>query len=365
MTAPTGLGQYNKPQGSQGDRVQAQQMVDRPMLVWVRRTEWKNKTRFNENGGTAVFVDILDLSNNAVYIEVMWMAGAIVDGLKQYAGDGCAYPVQIVKVQGGAHGSYNDLKSLGDDPQWMSYIGQHLGTFQNLVAQTRAAKEQEWATAMRQQPPGPPGMPQPPAASPMTPAQVAAPNSQAGYYDQAMAMQPPHVQQALQQPPAPPAQPPAASPQQWQQPAAAALPQQPAQDPAFQFQGRDGQMHTAQPAQQPAQDPAYAAYLAQQAQQQPQYQAPAYSPPAAVSPPQYQQAAPAQAPAAPPGPPAAGPPQQWQQPTAQAGPPGPPPGAQYGAPPAAPTGLPGLPTPPGQVTSQTVDQLQAQLAKLG
>lgn len=308
MTAPTGLGQYVPPAASQGDRVQAQQMVDRPLLVWVRKTQFLNKTKFSATGGDAVYIDFVDLLTNQVYIEVMWMAGAIVDGLKQYAGDGNAYPVKVVKVQGGQHGSYNRIESLGDDPQWMPHIQAHLATFQQLVAQTRAQKEQEWATAMQQaqQPPAPPQAPGMPAA-PLTAAGAAA-NPQAGLYDQAMAMQPPHVQQALmQQAPPAAAAPPSYQPQQYQAPG--------------------------QPAAPPAQ---------QQQFQQPQ---------AAVAPPQYQQA-----PAQPPGPPAAAaPPQQFQQ----AGPPAP---AQYGAPPAAPQGLPQQ---PGAVTGQSVAELQQALNAIG
>lgn len=347
MTAPTGLGQYTKPQGSQGDRIQAQQMVDRPLLVWVRKTQHLQRTKFSATGGDAVYIDFVDLLSNQVYIEVMWMAGAIVDGLKQYAGDGNAYPVKVVKVQGGQWGSYQTIESLSEDPQWMAHIQANLPAFQQLVAQTRAQKEQEWAIAMQQaqQPPAPPQAPGMPPAPTLTPMGVAS-NPNAGLYDQAMAMQPPHVQQALQQP-APQQQ----QPQQFQQPAPPQAPPAAAQVPAGpppQYQQQAPQVQqppapAAQPGYPPQQQPQY-----QQQQYVPQAQQPAAPPQAAVAPPQYQQQA------APPGPPAAAaPPQQFQQ----AGPPPAAPVQQY-----APQGLPQA---PGAVTGQTVEQLTAALNQIG
>lgn len=343
MTAPTGLGQYNKPQGSQGDRVQAQQMVDRPILVWVRKLQHLNRTKFSADGGDAIYIDFVDLLSNQVYIEVMWMAGAIVDGLKQYAGDGNAYPVKVVKVQGGQWGSYQTIESLSDDPQWMAHIQANLPVFQQLVAQTRAQKEAEWATAMAQaqQPPPVPNGPPAPALAPVGAA--APPFQQPG-------------QQAQYGPPTtgptPPAAPPAAPGYPQQQPGQYA-PTPEFQQAAAQYGVPQQQQQQAppaaapqyQPQQAPPAGPPPAAPPAQQGYQPQQYAPPAQ---AAVAPPQYPQQA------APPGPPpAAAPPQQFQQ----AGPPAAPP--QYAA------GPPGLPQAPGAVTGQTVEQLQAALNQIG
>ncbi|HEY8973650.1 MAG TPA: hypothetical protein VIN75_05480 [Burkholderiaceae bacterium] len=300
MTAPTGIGQYVRPQNqAQGDRVQAQQMVDRPMLLWVKDVKHINRTQYQADGGDGVIVDFIDLQTNTPYIGVMWMAGAIVDGLRPFVEDGNAYPVMIKKQKGGKFGYYNAIEPITEQP-WLDHVTANFQTFVNLIAQTRAAKEQEWAAAMAQQnqPPAPPA---PPAGPPtMTPMQVAA-NPQAGLYDQAMAMQPPHVQQALQTAPAAPApvqQPPAPAAPPAAAPAAVAPPQAPAA---------------------PAAPPQ-------------QYAAPAYAPPAAPAAPSAP-VAPPQAPAAPgvPAPPAA-------------------------APAAAP---------PGQMTNTSVAALQAQLDALG
>lgn len=176
MTAPTGIGQYIPPAPqAMGDRIQAQQMVDRPMLLWAREIKHINRTQYNPDGGDGVIVDIIDLQTNAVYIGVMWMAGALVDGLRPYVGDGNAYPMKIVKQKGGKYGSYNKFEQL-EDSQWMNHITANFQAFVNLVAQTRAAKEQEWAAAMAQQnqPPAPPAVPQGPPAN-LTPAAAAGP----------------------------------------------------------------------------------------------------------------------------------------------------------------------------------------------
>jgi hypothetical protein len=269
MTAPTGIGQYVRPQTqAQGDRVQAQQMVDRPMLLWVKEVKHINRTQFQADGGDGVIVDFIDLQTNTPYIGVMWMAGAIVDGLRPFVNDGNAYPVKIVKQKGGKFGYYNVIEPIAEQP-WLDHVTANFQTFVNLVAQTRAAKEQEWAQAMAQQnqPPAPPALPAGPPT--LTPAGVAA-NPQAGLHDQAMAMQPPHVQQALQS--APPAAPVAAPAAPVQQPAPAAPPA-----PA-----------AVAPPQAPPAAPAAPTAPPQQ------YAAPAYTPPAAAP------AAPAQAPAAPP-----------------------------------------------------------------
>lgn len=283
MTAPTGIGQYVPPAPqAQGDRIQAQQMVDRPMLLWAREIKHINRTQFNADGGDGVIVDFVDLQTNQVYIGVMWMAGALVDGLRPYVGDGNAYPMKIVKQKGGKFGFYNKFEQL-DDPQWMNHITANFQAFVNLVAQTRAVKEQEWAAAMAQQnqPPAPPAVPQGPPAN-LTPAAAAGPVG-------------PPAMGATAPPPAAPVQQPA---------------------PAT----------------------------------QPQYQAPAYQPPAAPAAPAAPQAP--QAPAAPPQ-------------TAQA------PAAPPQAPATAPA-APGIPAPPpvaaaapGQVTGQSVAELQARLDAMG
>jgi len=348
MTAPTGLGQYVPPAASQGDRIQAQQMVDKPILVWVRKTQHLARTKFSAEGGDAVYLDFIDLQTNQCYIEVMWMAGAIVDGLKQYAGDGNAYPVKVVRVQGGQHGFYQRIESLGDDPQWMNHVLANLPAFQHLIATARAQKEAEWATAMQQanQPPAPPQMP---GALPPAPALAPAgagvpPFQQPGQQAQYGAPQQMPAAGAGQfGPPANGATPPPSGgvpvAPAFQQPAAAAPQQQILAGPPPQYQQQAQPQYGVQ--QQPAAPSAQPGYQPQQ------YAPPGQQPQAAVAPPQYQQV-----PAAPPGPPVAAPPQQFQQ----AGPPAAP--VQQFAP-------QGLPTPPGAVTGQSVAELQEALRQIG
>lgn len=217
MTAPTGIGHYVKPERQQGDRLQAQQMKNRPMLLWVREAKHLNKTKFSADGGDAIYVDLIDLQTNNVYIQVMWMAGAIVDGLRPYAGDGNAYPTVIKEVEGGSFGTYNVIEPL--DEAWMPHVTANLPAFASLVAQTRAAKEAEWGQALAQQvqapaaaaaappvpslAPAPAAAPAAPVAPPQAPAPVATPP--------AAAVAPPaYTAPAYAAPPAPPAAPAAA-----------------------------------------------------------------------------------------------------------------------------------------------------------
>lgn len=240
MTAPTGIGQYVPPAPqSMGDRVQAQQMVDRPMLLWAREIKHINRTQYQADGGDGVIVDIIDLQTNAVYISVMWMAGALVDGLRPYVGDGNAYPMKIVKQTGGKHGSYNKFQQL-DDPQWMNHITANFQAFVNLVAQTRAAKEAEWAQAMAQQaPPAPPAVPAgppanlAPATAPPAQPQYAPPAAPAPVQPVPVAVPPaPAAVAPPQAPPAAPAAAPAAPPQApVAAPQAAGIPAPPAAAP--------------------------------------------------------------------------------------------------------------------------------------
>lgn len=238
MTAPTGIGQYVKPERQQGDRLQAQQMKNRPMLLWVREVKHLNKTKFSAEGGDAVYVDLIDLQSNNVYIQVMWMAGAIVDGLRPYAGDGNAYPTVIKEVEGGSFGHYNVIEPL--DEAWMPHVTANLPAFANLIAQTRAAREAEWAAAQAQQnqaPAAPAGPPVPslapaPAAAPVAPPQAApaAPPAPAAAVAPPVYAAPQYAAPAAAAPPAPPAAPVAAPPAVPASPAApvAGIPAPPA-----------------------------------------------------------------------------------------------------------------------------------------
>lgn len=77
----------------QGDRWPAKEAVDRPLIVQVREHRHGIKTRFNSDpneksykadGSPGVTLDIVDLTTGAVYLDVLWMSGAIVDGLAPY-----------------------------------------------------------------------------------------------------------------------------------------------------------------------------------------------------------------------------------------------------------------------------------------
>jgi hypothetical protein len=71
---------------SDGDRLQAKEAVDRALVVLVREHRTGVVTQYKPDGGDAVVSDVADVRTNEVWIDVMWMNGAIVDNLAPYVG---------------------------------------------------------------------------------------------------------------------------------------------------------------------------------------------------------------------------------------------------------------------------------------
>lgn len=206
----SGIGQFVKPPTANGDRVQAQTLVGKHLLVWVKELKTNVKTKFNSGpaanaaaGNEGVVVDLYVMDTQQVFIGAMWMAGAIKDGLKQYVGDGNAYPIEIFQQQGGANGWYLDIKPL--EGEWLAFAQANLAAVAQLVAGTRVQKEAEWAAN---------------AAAPQAPGAVPGIPSLPGMATPAAAPQAPAMMPAAQAPAAPPQQmqAPAAPPQQHQAP---------------------------------------------------------------------------------------------------------------------------------------------------
>jgi hypothetical protein len=74
-----------------GDTFRARDNVNKALIVKVTKTAVHEQTT-QGRGGEAVYVDVVDLADEQVYHDVMWMAGAVVDALKPYVG---AKPVVI------------------------------------------------------------------------------------------------------------------------------------------------------------------------------------------------------------------------------------------------------------------------------
>jgi hypothetical protein len=89
--------------GPQGDKLSARDNVDKPLIVVVREHRTGIKTIHNQNpqeparykpdGGEGVHVDVALIAENRVFVDVLWMGGAIVDSLSPYVGQ--VLPVKL------------------------------------------------------------------------------------------------------------------------------------------------------------------------------------------------------------------------------------------------------------------------------
>ncbi len=86
-----------------GDQLQAKEAIDKPLIVFVREHKTGIKTKFNQDpantktfkaeGTDGVIVDAADVTTDEVWIDVMWLNGAIVDNLAPYVGQ--AVPIKL------------------------------------------------------------------------------------------------------------------------------------------------------------------------------------------------------------------------------------------------------------------------------
>lgn len=93
-----------------GDKLQAQEAVDKALVVLVRQHKNGIKTKFNQDpqdrgykpeGADGVVVDVADVTSNTVYIDVLWLNGAIVDNLSPYVGQALPIKLAWTASQGG------------------------------------------------------------------------------------------------------------------------------------------------------------------------------------------------------------------------------------------------------------------------
>lgn len=239
------------------DRVQAQELVGRPLLIDVREYFPEFTSPKFPVPKPVVIVDVVDLTTGRIYVGPLWGTKQPVDALSGYAGSGTILPVKLETKTSGTGNPYLYVSAL--EGQELANANAWYAQYPQAMAQSRAAKEQQAQAAAAQQ-------------QTMAPMQVqGAPTPQA-------------PQQYVQ-------------PQQDPQYAAWLASQQPAQTPAQpQYAPQAPQSYAPQAPQQYAQPVA----------QQPAPAAPQYQPQPAA-PQSYQQPAPAsQAPA----------PATWQQPAA-------------------------------------------------
>lgn len=210
----SGLGQFVRtPKVNTSDQFKAKDNQGKPLLVWVREIKWvktkywkqKSESDRDPRGAEGVVVDLFSVNDNAAFINVLWMAGAVKDGLLPYVGSDQPLPVKIMMQEGGDYEGYLVVEALeGAELQAASAFYTSYPTYVNdtrvqRLAAWKAAAEAEQAASSAPAPAGPPpGVP--------TLAPIAGP---APTLASAPAVPPAPANAPFTQPPAAPAAPPA------------------------------------------------------------------------------------------------------------------------------------------------------------
>src|SRR5687768_332778 len=79
----------------EGDKVKPSDIIDHPLIVKVLDYRTGLTTKFNPDGdGEAVVCDVFDMSDEKIYLQVMWFNNAVRDNLKNKVGK--IMPVRLV-----------------------------------------------------------------------------------------------------------------------------------------------------------------------------------------------------------------------------------------------------------------------------
>lgn len=158
------LGTFTPRTHSEGDSFPAKEAVDRSLIVLVREHRTGIVTKFKPEGGDGVVVDVADTATNSVWIDVLWMNGAVVDNLAPYVGQPVAVKLEWVASSKGGN-SYISVVPLEGAvlAQASAWAAANPNRF-DLERQARAAKASKPAST----PPVPaaPSAPPAPAAAP-------------------------------------------------------------------------------------------------------------------------------------------------------------------------------------------------------
>lgn len=198
----SGLGQFVRtPKVNSSDTFKAKDNQGKPLLVWVREAKhvktkyWKQESEGTRDprGAEGVVVDVFSLTDDAAYINVLWMAGAVKDGLLPYVGSDQPLPVKLTMQAGGDYEGYLVVEALeGAELEAASAFYTSYPTYVNdtrvqRLAAWKAAAEAEQAASSAPAPAGPPpGVPTlapiagPAPTAPAAPAAPPAPAA-AGY----------------------------------------------------------------------------------------------------------------------------------------------------------------------------------------
>jgi hypothetical protein len=81
------LNTYTPPERTEGDSFKPSEHIDQLLIVKVSDHKHIESTTHKPEGGPGVVVDVCNLDDGAdVKRDILWMNGAIVDGLRNYVG---------------------------------------------------------------------------------------------------------------------------------------------------------------------------------------------------------------------------------------------------------------------------------------
>jgi hypothetical protein len=118
---------YAPPENTEGDRYKPIEHVGSTLVVKVLEFKPRVITENSPEGGPAVIVDVLDLESSSTFRNVLWMSGAMVDGLKPYAGS--PLPVVIrIEAKNSKNGRKYPIPATAEDEiprasQWIKANG--------------------------------------------------------------------------------------------------------------------------------------------------------------------------------------------------------------------------------------------------
>lgn len=85
----------------EGDRLKAQDTVGLPLLIYVVDRKEGIRSQHSPDGKPGLILDIMNLSNQEVYLSVLWMNNQIVDNLSRYVGKAVAVRLATRKSKNG------------------------------------------------------------------------------------------------------------------------------------------------------------------------------------------------------------------------------------------------------------------------
>jgi hypothetical protein len=141
------LGTFTPRVHSDGDSFPAKEAVDRSLIVLVREHRTGIITKFKPEGGDGVVVDVADTAMNSVWIDVLWMNGAVVDNLVPFLGQPVAVKLEWVASAKGGN-SYISVAPLEGAPlaQAQQWAAANTNRF-DIERQARAQKAAKPAAA--------------------------------------------------------------------------------------------------------------------------------------------------------------------------------------------------------------------------